>query len=66
MTDHHPTAEEQVERNTALFNYYSAERRAGSCPLVATERMDEFAKRLDDLAEKRDREILDFCFGRTP
>lgn len=34
-------------RETSLMNFYSAERRAGACPLVANERMAEFAKRLD-------------------
>lgn len=67
MTDHQPTAEEQARiRATALGNYYDAERRAGTDTLTAHERMCEFAKRLDDLAEQREREILDFCFGRTP
>jgi hypothetical protein len=36
-----------IVRSDALFNFYSAERRAGACPLVANERMAEFAKRLD-------------------
>jgi hypothetical protein len=36
-------------REQALANYYAAERRAGACPILATERMGEFAKRLDDL-----------------
>jgi len=38
-------------RETALLNFYSAERRAGACPLVANERMHEYAKRLDALYE---------------
>lgn len=38
-----------IVRSDALFNYYQAERRAGTCPLVANERMAEFAKRLDAL-----------------
>lgn len=36
-------------REQALANFYSAERRAGTCPLVANERMMEYAKRLDAL-----------------
>lgn len=52
-----------IVRSDALMNYYSAERRAGSCPLVANERMHEFAKRLDDTFE-RDLEIIRQCIGR--
>ena len=37
-----------VDRETALFNFYAAERRAGADPLTANERMAEFAKRLDE------------------
>lgn len=36
-----------MERASALYQFYQAERRAGACPLVANERMHEFAKRLD-------------------
>lgn len=36
-----------VERCSALFKFYQAERDAGASPLVANERMHEFAKRLD-------------------
>lgn len=45
-------------REQALANYYSAERRAGACPLVANERMGEFAKRLNDLEFERDVELI--------
>lgn len=45
-------------KEQALANYYNAERRAGACPLVANERMSEFAKRLDDLEYQRDLEVL--------
>lgn len=41
------------DKSDALLNYYSAERRAGACPLVANERTGEFAKRLDALFEAR-------------
>jgi len=34
-------------RAAALYNFYHAERQAGASPLVANERMHEFAKRLD-------------------
>jgi len=44
-------------REEALANYYSAERRAGACPLVANERMAEFAKRLDDLDREYERDL---------
>jgi hypothetical protein len=36
-------------RERALSNFYSAERRAGACPIQANERMAEYAKRLDAL-----------------
>lgn len=36
-----------VIRSEALLNYYQAERRAGTCPDTAHDRMVEFAKRLD-------------------
>lgn len=52
-------------RETALMNYYAAERRAGACPLVANERMHFFAKRLDDLEYQRDLEIIRQCMERT-
>lgn len=45
-----------VVRSEQLFNFYSAERRHGACPLVANERLMEFAKRLDALDEKRSQE----------
>lgn len=48
------------ERAEALFNFYSAERRAGACPIVANERMLEFSKRLDE-AELR---VADDKFNR--
>ncbi len=51
-------------REQALANYYSAERRAGACPLVANERMGEFAKRLDDLEYQRDLDVLKQCMER--
>lgn len=37
------------QRETALLNYYSAERRAGATPLDAQERTDIYAERLDAL-----------------
>lgn len=52
-----------VEREQALYNFYSAERRAGACPLTATERMMEFSKRLDTAFE-RDIEIIRQVIGR--
>lgn len=36
-----------MERASALYQFYQAERRGGASPLVANERMHEFAKRLD-------------------
>jgi hypothetical protein len=53
------------ERETALLNFYSAERRAGTCPLVANERMAEFAKRLDDLEFERDLDVIRQVLERT-
>ena len=40
-------------RETALANFYSSERRAGTDPVTANERMHEFAKRLDALYEQK-------------
>jgi len=40
-------------RETALLNFYSAERRAGATPLEANERLHFFAKRLDALYERQ-------------
>lgn len=36
-----------LARVSILYNFYQAERRAGASPLIANERMHEFAKRLD-------------------
>ena len=36
-------------RESALFNFYRAERNAGASPIEANERMGEYAKRLDEL-----------------
>jgi hypothetical protein len=52
-------------REQALFNFYSAERRAGACPLVANERMAEFAKRLDDLQYQADLNVIRACMERV-
>lgn len=65
MTPTTPEGQEPGIRETALMNYYSAERRAGACPLVANERMHFFAKRLDDLEFERDLEIIRQCLERT-
>jgi hypothetical protein len=51
-------------REQALANFYSAERRAGACPIQANERMHEFAKRLDDLDFQRDLQIIRDCMER--
>lgn len=50
-------------REAVLMNFYSAERRAGACPIQANERMGEFAARLDALqdnmsAEEFERRLL--------
>lgn len=59
-------AKEQARaRETALANYYSAERRAGADTLTAHERMSEFAKRLDDLEFERDLNVIRQCLERT-
>lgn len=42
-----------ILRSECLMNFYSVERRAGSCPLVANERMNEYAKRLDALFDQQ-------------
>jgi hypothetical protein len=54
-----------IVRSESLMNFYSAERRAGACPLVANERMHEFAKRLDALEYDRDLAIIKQCMERT-
>lgn len=58
----HLLAEHQAnrKREQALRNYYDAERNAGACPLVACERMGEFAKRLDAEFE-RDLAVIRKC-----
>jgi hypothetical protein len=53
-----------IVRSEQLFNFYSAERRAGACPLVANERLMEFAKRLDarspfDIEQEKVRQIME-------
>ncbi len=40
-----------MERASALYNFYQAERLAGASPMLANERMHEFAKRLDATPE---------------
>lgn len=66
MTAFDPEATAAMKlRETALANYYAAERRAGACPIVANERMSEFAKRLDDLQYQRELDLVRFCIGRT-
>lgn len=54
-----------VKRSEALYNFYSAERRAGADPLTANERMHEFAKRLDALEYDRDLEVIKQCMERV-
>lgn len=49
-----------MSREEALANFYAAERRAGTSPLVANERMHFFAKRLDAEFE-RDLAIIKQC-----
>jgi hypothetical protein len=53
-----------LTREEALFNYYTAERRAGSTPLEANERLHFFSKRLDAEFE-RDLAIVKSCMERT-
>lgn len=53
-----------ITKEEALFNFYSAERRAGSTPLEANERMHFFAKRLDAEYE-RDLNTIRSCMERT-
>lgn len=49
--DYYPSPESI--RETALMNFYAAERRAGASPLEANERLHFFAKRLDALYERQ-------------
>ena len=53
-----------IPREQALAAFYSAERRAGACPVVACERMSFFADRLDDAQLQHDLEIIKFCIER--
>lgn len=47
------------KREAILFNFYSAERRSGANPLLANERMSEFAKRLDNQSPfEREQELV--------
>lgn len=61
-------------RSERLFNYYAAERRAGTPPLLANERMHEFAKRIDASDEQKASEAREYeadlsvireCMGRV-
>ena len=54
----------KIDREQALANFYSAERRAGACPLVANERMLEFSKRFDPDYE-RDLAVIRQVMERT-
>lgn len=54
-----------ISRETALFNFYSAERRAGVDALTANEHLHEFAKRLDDLEYQRDLDVIRHAMERT-
>lgn len=51
-------------REQALANFYSAERRAGTDPVTANERMGEFAARLDQLEYDIDLEVIRMCMER--
>lgn len=50
----------RIDREQALFNFYRMQRRAGSCPIKATEEMGEYAARLDAAAER----VADDRFNR--
>jgi hypothetical protein len=52
-------------REEALANFYAAERRAGSTPIEANERMHFFAKRLDDLQYQADLNVIRACMERV-
>lgn len=54
-----------IPRETALLNFYQAERRAGVDPLTANEHLHEFAKRLDNLQLERDLNVIRQCMERT-
>lgn len=53
-------------REEALNNFYTAERNAGTDPLLANERLHEFARRLDALDSdyERDLDIIRQCIER--
>ena len=50
------------EREERLASFYQMQRRAGSCPIEATEAMGEYGKRLDKLDQ--DRKAADDAFSR--
>ena len=45
------------QRETALINFYGAERRAGATPIEANERMHFYAKRLDGINSEYERDL---------
>lgn len=49
-----------IVRSEKLLNYYTAERRAGTPPLLANERMHFFAKRLDATEAQRANEAREY------
>ncbi len=66
MTLNNPTGRTSphITKEEALFNFYSAERRAGTPALEANERMHFFAKRLDAQLE-REMAPIKSCLERT-
>ncbi len=54
-----------IVRSEALNNFYTAERRAGSTPIEASERMHFYAKRLDALEYERDLQVIRDCMERV-
>jgi hypothetical protein len=51
------------DREEALAHFYAAERNAGATPIEANERMQFFAKRLDEEFE-RDLDVIRQAIGR--
>jgi hypothetical protein len=47
-----PAMDTAEHRRRAVLNFYSAERRAGVDPVTASERADEFERRLDCVARE--------------
>ncbi len=53
-----------LAREAALAAYYASERARLGCNIQAAENMGEFAKRLDEIGDQIDLDIIRQCIGR--